>query len=132
MTITRSGSKCPSHAQKISKNPKKSPSKSFKGDPKMGLKGIAKKGMTDVAESSGSKKRPFPAKVEAHKAKTNLQNLLRMFSPILTSRMKFLIWNQSLKLNPRFVLPKSTNKFENFNIPKKNSPKVCILFLFFC
>ncbi|KAM6548539.1 hypothetical protein CsatB_020215 [Cannabis sativa] len=69
MTTTRSGSKSPSPAKKISKNTKKPPTNSSKVDTKIGLKRIAKKGMGDVVEPSGSKRRPIPNKIESHKGK---------------------------------------------------------------
>ncbi|KAM6574063.1 hypothetical protein CsatA_019962 [Cannabis sativa] len=59
----------------------------------MGLKDIAKKGMGDAAEPSGSKKRFFQLRLNlVRQREPNLRDLSRMFSPILTSRMKFLIW----------------------------------------
>ncbi|KAM6546096.1 hypothetical protein CsatB_026832 [Cannabis sativa] len=69
MATTRSGSKSPSPAKKISKISKKPPTISSKVDPKMSLKRIAKKGVSDVAEPSSSKKRPILDKIESHKAK---------------------------------------------------------------
>ncbi|KAM6562636.1 hypothetical protein CsatB_022634 [Cannabis sativa] len=69
MGTTRSCSKSPSPAKKISKNSKKPPTNSSKVDPKMGLKRFAKKAMGDVPEPSSTKKRLIPNKVESRKAK---------------------------------------------------------------
>ena len=69
MATTRSGSKSPSPAKKVSKKSKKAPTVTSKVEPKMGLKKIAKNLVADVPETSGTKKRAPPVKVDAPKTK---------------------------------------------------------------
>ncbi|XP_060971309.1 uncharacterized protein LOC133037786 [Cannabis sativa] len=69
MATTRSGSKSPSPAKKLSKKSKKPPTVTSKVEAKMGLKKIAKNLVGDVPETSGTKKRALPVKADAHKPK---------------------------------------------------------------
>ncbi|KAM6545691.1 hypothetical protein CsatB_026427 [Cannabis sativa] len=69
MATTRSGSKSPSPAKKVSKKSKKAPAVTSQVEPKMGLKKIAKNLVADVPETSASKKRALPVKVDAPKTK---------------------------------------------------------------
>ncbi|XP_060965880.1 uncharacterized protein LOC133034651 [Cannabis sativa] len=69
MATTRSGSKSPSPAKKHPKKSKKPPTVTSKVEAKMGLKKIAKKLVGNVPETSGTKKRALPVKVDAPKPK---------------------------------------------------------------
>ncbi|KAM6571471.1 hypothetical protein CsatA_015551 [Cannabis sativa] len=121
MATTKSGSKLPSPAKKNSKISKKPPTNSSKVDPKMSLKRIAKKGMSDVAEPSGSKKRPIPNKIESRKTKRAKSS---KSAKDVISYFDFEDEVHDGEVKPKVkskVHAKSSEKYEDFDLPKKKS-----------
>ncbi|KAM6566303.1 hypothetical protein CsatA_025431 [Cannabis sativa] len=131
MVTTKSGSKLPSPAKKISKISKKPPTNSSKVDPKMSLKRIAKKGMSDVAEPSGSKKRPIPNKIESRKTKRAKSS---KSAKDFISYFDFEDEVHDGEVKPKVkskVHAKSSEKYEDFDLPKKKILLRCLFLCFF-
>ncbi|KAM6545959.1 hypothetical protein CsatB_026695 [Cannabis sativa] len=124
MATTRLGSKSPSPAEKVSKNTKKPPSKSSKVDPKMGLKCITKKGMGDVAEPSGSKKRPLPNKIESRKAK-RIESSKSVKDVLSDSEFEDEVPDLEVKpkVKPKVSLLRVQRSLKTLIFPKKNPRK---------
>ncbi|XP_060972909.1 uncharacterized protein LOC115724896 isoform X5 [Cannabis sativa] len=82
----------------------------------MVLKKIAKKLVGDVPDTSGTKKRAIPVKVDAPKPKR--AKISKSERNILILRKKCMLRDKSLNLNRR-----TSEKVEGFDLPKKNPPK---------
>ncbi|KAM6562747.1 hypothetical protein CsatB_022745 [Cannabis sativa] len=123
MATTRSGSKSPSPAKKVSKKSKKAPTVTSKVEPKMGLKKIAKNLVADVPETSGTKKRAPPVKVDAPKTKrAKISKSARDVSSDSDFEDEVHGEDQKPKVESK-VHARTSVKVEGFDLPKKNPPK---------
>ncbi|KAM6595906.1 hypothetical protein CsatA_006430 [Cannabis sativa] len=123
MATTRSGSKSPSPAKKHPKKSKKPPTVSSKVEAKMGLKKIAKKLVGDVPETSGTKKRALPVKVDAPKPKrAKISKFARDVSSDSDFEDEVHAEDQKPKLKSK-VHVRTSEKVEGFDLPKKYPPK---------
>ncbi|XP_060960934.1 uncharacterized protein LOC115721716 [Cannabis sativa] len=123
MATTRSGSKSPSPAKKVSKKSKKAPTVTSKVEPKMGLKKIAKNLVADVPETLASKKRALPVKVDAPKTKrAKISKSARDVSSDSDFEDEVHGEDQKPKVESK-VHARTSVKVEGFDLPKKNPPK---------
>ncbi|KAM6553286.1 hypothetical protein CsatB_014048 [Cannabis sativa] len=123
MATTRSGSKSPSPAKKLSKKSKKPPTVTSKVEPKMGLKKIAKNLVADVPETSGTKKRAPPVKADAPKTKrAKISKSARDVSSDSDFEDEVHVEDQKPKVESK-VHARTSVKVEGFDLPKKNPPK---------